>query len=67
MLKVEVRKGQSVEKAISIFKKKVKQSGLMLELRERSFFTKKSDLLREKKKKAILRNKYKVLKEKENN
>ena len=61
MIKVEVRKGQSVEKAISIFKKKVKQSGLMLELRERSFFTKKSDLLREKKKKAILRNKYKVL------
>ncbi len=39
----------------------------MLELRERSFHTKKSDLLREKKKKAILRNKYKVLKEKENN
>ena len=67
MIKVEVRKGQSVEKAISIFKKKVKQSGLMLELRERSFYTKKSDLLREKKKKAILRNKYKVLKEKENN
>ncbi len=67
MVKVEVRKGQSVEKAISIFKKKVKQSGLMLELRERSFYTKKSDLLREKKKKAILRNKYKVLKEKENN
>ena len=67
MVKVEVRKGQSVEKAISIFKKKVKQSGLMLELRERSFFTKKSDLLREKKKKAIIRNKYKVLKEKENN
>ena len=67
MVKVEVRKGQSVEKAISIFKKKVKQSGLMLELREHSFYTKKSDLLREKKKKAILRNKYKVLKEKENN
>ena len=65
MLKVEVRKGQSVEKAISIFKKKVKQSGLMLELRERSYYRKKSDLLREQKKKAILRNKYKVLKEKD--
>ncbi len=65
MIKVEVRKGQSIEKAISIFKKKVKQSGMMLELRERSFYRKKSDLLREKKKKAILRNKYKVLKEKD--
>ena len=65
MIKVEVRKGQSIEKAISLFKKKVKQSGMMLELRERSFYRKKSDLLRERKKKAILRNKYKVLKEKD--
>ena len=62
MIKVEVRKGQSVEKAISVFKKKVKQSGLMLELRERSFYVKPSALKREKKNKAILRNKYKVLK-----
>ena len=65
MIKVEVRKGQSVEKAISVFKKKVKQSGLMLELRERSFDVKPSALKREKKNKAILRNKYKVLKEKD--
>ena len=65
MIKVEVRKGQSVEKAISVFKKKVKQSGLMLELRERSFYVTPSALKREKKKKAILRNKYKVLKEKD--
>jgi ribosomal protein S21 len=65
LIKVEVRKGQSIEKALSIFKRKVKQSGMMLELRERSFYRKKSDILREKKKKAILRNKYKVLKEKD--
>jgi len=65
LINVEVRKGQSIEKALSIFKRKVKQSGMMLELRERSFYRKKSDLLRERKKKAILRNKYKVLKEKE--
>jgi len=65
LIQVEVRKGQSIEKALSIFKRKVKQSGMMLELRERSFYRKKSDILREKKKKAILRNKYKVLKEKD--
>ena len=65
MIYVKVRKGQSIEKALSILKKKVKESKLMLELRERSFYRKKSDLLREKKKKAILRNKYKVLKEKD--
>ena len=63
MVKVEVRKGQSVEKAISIFKKKVKKSGLMLELRKRSFYVKPSAIKREEKNKAILRNKYKVLKE----
>ena len=65
MIKVEVRKGQSVEKAISIFKKKVKKSGLMLELRKRSFYVKPSAIKREEKNKAILRNKYKVLKEKD--
>ena len=65
MIKVEVRKGQSIEKAISIFKKKVKQSGMMLELRERSYYVKPSAIKREKKNKAILRNKYKVLREKE--
>mgnify|MGYP001239376148 CR=1 FL=1 len=65
MIKVEVRKGQSIEKAISVFKKKVKQSGMMLELRERSYYVKPSAIKREKKNKAILRNKYKVLKEKE--
>ena len=61
-LSVKVLKGQSIDKAISIFKRKVKESGLMFELRERSFYTKKSDKLREKKKKAILRRKYKNLK-----
>ena len=64
-LKVEVRKGQSVEKAISIFKKKVKNSGILMEYRERQFYVKPSAIKREKKNKAILRNKYKVLKEKE--
>ena len=64
-LKVEVRKGQSVEKAISIFKKKVKNSGILMEYRDRQFYVKLSAEKREKKNKAILRNKYKVLKEKE--
>ena len=67
MIYVKVRKGQSIDKALSILKKKVKESKLMLELRERSYYTKPSVLKREKKGKAILRNKYKVLKEKEQN
>jgi|TARA_R100000664_G_scaffold33829_1_gene52228 small subunit ribosomal protein S21 len=65
LIKVTIRKGQSVEKAIKIFKKRVKDSGMMLELKERSFYRKPSDIKREKKKKAILRNYYKTLKEKD--
>ena len=40
---------------LSILKKKVKESKLMVELREREFYTKPSDLKKEKKAKARLR------------
>ena len=55
MLYVKVRRGQSIDKALSILKKKVKESKLMLELREREYYTKPSALKREKKAKAKLR------------
>ena len=55
MIYVKVRKGQSIEKALSILKKKVKESKLMLELREREFYKKPSDIRKEKKAKARLR------------
>ena len=45
----------NVEKALSKFKKEVKESKLMVELREREFYTKPSDLKKEKKAKARLR------------
>ncbi len=57
MIYVKVRKGQSIDKALSILKKKVKESKLMVELREREFYKKPSDIRKEKKAKAILRNK----------
>jgi len=57
LIYVKVRKGQSIEKALSILKKKVKESKLMLELREREFYTKPSDIRKEKKAKARLRHK----------
>ena len=56
MIYVKVHKGQ-IDKALSILKKKVKESKLMVELREREFYTKPSDLKKEKKAKARLRNK----------
>ena len=57
MIYVKVRKGQSIEKALSILKKKVKESKLMLELREREFYKKPSEIKKEKKAKARLRSK----------
>ena len=56
-LYVKLRRGQSIEKAISVLKKKVKESKLMLELKEREFYTKPSVKRREKKAKAKLRHK----------
>jgi ribosomal protein S21 len=54
---VEVKNNQ-YEKAISEFKKRVKNSGLLLELRNREFYEKKSSAKRRRKKLNILRNKY---------
>ena len=45
----------NVEKALSKFKKEVKESKLMLEIRDREFYTTPSTLKREKNAKARLR------------
>jgi|TARA_Y100001970_G_C14147881_1_gene810901 small subunit ribosomal protein S21 len=55
LIEVKVRKGQSIEKAISIFKKKVKDSKILYELREREFYMKPSLVRKEKKAKAKAR------------
>ena len=57
----------NVEKALRILKKKVKESNLFLSLREKAYYEKPSKIKREKKNLAILRNKWAVEKEKENN
>ena len=64
-LQVEVYDGQ-VEKAIRILKKKVKDSNLFIDLRKKEYYEKPSKVRREKKNLAILRNNYKVQKDKEN-
>ena len=43
-----VVKNNNYEKALSIFKRKVKDSNLMFELREREFYKKPSDIKKEK-------------------
>ena len=54
---VEVKNNQ-YERAISEFKKRVKNSNLLKELREREYYEKKSAAKRRRKKLNILRNKY---------
>ena len=56
-LAVSVR-DNNVEKAISIFKQKVKNSGLMLEIKRRSFYDKPSEKRRHIKNLAKLRAKH---------
>ena len=57
-----VVKNNNVEKALSIFKRKVKDSNLIFELREREFYKKKSELKKEKRNKAKARNYWKKIK-----
>ena len=57
MLKIPVIKG-NLNKALKIFKKKFKNSGVLKELRERQQYTKNSTKKRKKKEKAIHKQKY---------
>ncbi len=50
----------NIEKALSKFKKQVKESKLLVELREREFYTKKSTKRKELKAKARLRRKNRI-------
>jgi ribosomal protein S21 len=60
-LQIDVYDG-NVEFAIRKFKKMVKESNLMLDLRKKSYYEKPSKLRREKKNLAKLRNKYQEIK-----
>ena len=57
MIEVKVRRGQSIEKALSLFKRKVKDSKILYELREREYYMKPSLIRKEKKAKAKARRK----------
>ena len=57
-----VVKNNNVERALSIFKRKIKDSGLIYELRERESYKKPSVLKKERKNKAKARNYWKKVK-----
>jgi small subunit ribosomal protein S21 len=50
----------NIEGALKAFKKKVKNSGILQELRKKQYYEKPSRIRREKKNLAKLRNKYKM-------
>ena len=57
-----VVKNNNYEKALSIFKRKVKDSNLIFELREREYYKKPSAIRKEIKNKAKSRNHWKKIK-----
>ena len=57
----------NVEGALKVLKRKVKDSNLFVDLREKEYYTKPSEKKRHKRNLAKLRNKYNIKKEKEQN
>ena len=57
------RRNNNIEFALKKFKRMVKDSGIMLDVKKKSYYEKPSETKRHKKNLAILRNKYKVEKE----
>lgn len=60
MLIIPVKEGESIEKALKKFKRKVEKTGLIKQLRERQKFTKPSIVRREEIKRAIYSNIFKA-------
>ena len=58
MLEIPVVKG-NINKALKLFKRKFKQTGILKEVRERKNYIKPSAKKRKQKEKAILKRKYK--------
>ena len=54
----------NVEGALKVLKKKIKQSNLFIDLREKEYYKKPSEIKRHKRNLAKLRNKYNIEKEK---
>ena len=57
----------NIDGALRVLKKKVKESNLFLQLRDKEYYTKPSETKRQKRNLAKLRNYYAVEKEKNNN
>lgn len=55
MPKIEIRKGEDIEKALRKFKMKIRREGLMDEIKKREFYEKPSQRRRKEKEAAVRR------------
>ena len=60
MLRIKLKKGDSIVKALKLFKQKTKKTKLIKEVRERRYYEKPSVARRKQKQKAIRINKWKL-------
>lgn len=58
MIKVDVKEGESIERALRRYKKKFERLGIMKKVRKRMYYTKPSVAKREAEKKAVNRQRY---------
>jgi len=61
MIEVKLKRNESIDRAISRFKRKVKDSGILFELKEKQYYTKPSTRRREQRNIAKRRNYYQRL------
>lgn len=60
MLRIKLKKGDSIVKALKLFKQKTRKTKLIKEVRERRYYEKPSAARRKQKQKAIRVNKWKI-------
>lgn len=58
MLKIEVKEGENIDRALKRYKRKHRRTKVMEEIRDKKYFTKPSELKRETIKKAEYRQQY---------
>ncbi|MFC1496118.1 30S ribosomal protein S21 [Candidatus Margulisiibacteriota bacterium] len=63
MIKIELRKNESIDKALRKFKTRVKQAGIIDEIKKREYYEKPSERRRKNKARAVRRERKRKQKE----
>ncbi len=63
MIIVKVEEGETIDRALKRFKRRIEKAGIMREVRERQFYRKPSEIRKEILAKAIYRNRMRLLRE----